>query len=239
MVMSATYRQNSNVSREALEKDPPNFLLERGPRFRMPAEILRDNALSASGLLVKHVGGDAVFPYAPDAIWDGVAQGEVVYPTNVPADENHRRSMYTYIKRNAPVANLVPFDMPDRYNATVYRPISNTPLQALVMLNDTQFIEAYRKLAERAIKSSASEDQQLTTLFRLAVRRHPTATELTSMKRFRASETAWMGKSPVEVKKLLTNGVAPADPSVDPVTLAAMTVVTAGVMNTPDAYTLR
>jgi hypothetical protein len=239
MVMSATYRQNSNVSREALEKDPPNFLLERGPRFRMPAEVLRDNALQASGLLVKHVGGDAVFPYAPDAIWDGAAQGAVVYPTNVPADENHRRSMYTYIKRNAPVANLVPFDMPDRYNATVYRPISNTPLQALVMLNDTQFIEAYRKLAERAIKASANPDEQLTTLFRLAVRRHPTANEMASMRRFRASETAWMGKSPDEVKKLLTNGVAPADPSVDPVQLAAMTVVTAGVMNTPDAYTLR
>ena len=239
MVMSATYRQNSNVSREALEKDPPNFLLERGPRFRMPAEVLRDNALTASGLLVKHVGGDAVFPYAPDAIWDGAAQGAVVYPTNVPADENHRRSMYTYIKRNAPVANLVPFDMPDRYNATVYRPISNTPLQALVMLNDTQFIEAYRKLAERAIKASANPDEQLTTLFRLAVRRHPTANEMASMKRFRASEAAWMGKSPDEVKKLLTSGVAPADPSVDPVQLAAMTVVTAGVMNTPDAYTLR
>ncbi|MDB5461072.1 MAG: hypothetical protein JWO72_2813, partial [Caulobacteraceae bacterium] len=239
MVMSATYRQNSNVSREALEKDPPNFLLERGPRFRMPAEILRDNALAASGLLVKKVGGDAVFPYAPDAIWDGVAQGEVVYPTNVPADQNHRRSMYTYIKRNAPVANLVVFDMPDRNNATVYRSISNTPLQALVMLNDTQFIEAYRKLAERAIKSSANEDQQLTTLFRLAVRRHPQAAELASMKRYKAAEIAWMGKSPDEVKKLLTNGVAPADPSVDPVTLAAMTVVTAGVMNTPDAYTLR
>jgi hypothetical protein len=239
MVMSATYRQDSNISRDNLEKDPRNFLLERGPRFRMPAEILRDNALEASGLLLKKVGGDAVFPYAPDAIWDGVAQGEVVYPTNVPADEMHRRSMYTYIKRNAPVANLTPFDMADRNNSQVSRPISNTPLQALVMLNDTQFIEAYRKLAERAIKSSASEDEQLTTLFRLAVRRHPVAAEMASMKRYRAAEVAWMSKSPDEVKKLLTNGAAPADPSIDPVQLAALTVVTAGVMNTPDAYTLR
>ncbi|HEY4029839.1 MAG TPA: DUF1553 domain-containing protein, partial [Caulobacteraceae bacterium] len=239
MVMSATYRQSSNVSRENLEKDPRNFLLERGPRFRMPAEILRDNALMASGLLVKKVGGDAVFPYAPDAIWDGAAQGAVVYPTNVPADENHRRSMYTYIKRNAPVANLVPFDMPDRYNATVIRSISNTPLQALVMMNDTQFMEAYRKIAERAIKSSASEDGQLTTLWRLAVRRHPVATELASMKRFRAQEAAWMKGQPDEVKKLLAIGVAPVDPSIDPAELAAMTMVTAGVMNSPDAYTLR
>jgi hypothetical protein len=205
----------------------------------MPAETIRDNALQASGLLVKHVGGDAVFPYAPDAIWDGVAQGAVVYPTNVPADENHRRSMYTYIKRNAPVANLVPFDMPDRYNATVSRPISNTPLQGLVMLNDPQFMEAYRKLAERAIKSSADADQQLTTLWRLAVRRHPDQAELAVIRKYRAAELELMRKSPDEVKKLLTIGVAPADPSVDPAQLAAMTIVTASVMNTPDAYTLR
>jgi hypothetical protein len=239
IVMSAAYRQTSNVSRENLEKDPRDIYLERGPRFRMPAEVLRDNALEASGLLLKKAGGDAVFPYAPDAIWDGVAQGAVIYPTNVPDDQMHRRSMYTYIKRNAPVANLVPFDMPDRNNATVVRSISNTPLQALVLLNDTQFMEAYRKVAERAIKSSANPDQQLVTMFRLAVRRHPTDTELASMKRFHAAEVAWMSKSPVEVKKLLTNGVAPADPTIDPVQLAAMTVVTAGAMNTPDAYTLR
>jgi hypothetical protein len=239
MVMSATYRQDSNINRENLEKDPRNFLLERGPRFRMPAETIRDNALMASGLLLKKVGGDAVFPYAPDAIWDGAATGEVVYPTNVPDDQMHRRSMYTFIKRNAPVANLVPFDMPDRYNATVARSISNTPLQGLVMLNDTQFMEAYRKIAERVIKSSASEDEQITTLWRLAVRRKPHPAELASGRRFLAVEQARMQSHPDEVKKLMAIGVAPADPSLDPLKVAAMTVVTAGVMNTPDAYTLR
>ena len=239
MVMSATYRQNSNISRENLEKDPRNFLLERGPRLRMAAETIRDNALMVSGLLVKKVGGDAVFPYAPDAIWDGVAQGAVIYPTNVPAEQNYRRSMYTFVKRNAPVANLVPFDMPDRRDAQVTRPISNTPLQGLVMLNDTQFMEAYRKLAERAIKSSANAEEQLITLWRLAVRRHPAANELATIKGYRASEVALMQKSPDEVKKLIAIGAAPADPAVDPVELAALTVVTAGVMNTPDAYTVR
>ena len=147
--------------------------------------------------------------------------------------------MYTYIKRNAPVANLEPFDMPDRYNATVSRPISNTPLQGLVMLNDPQFMEAYRKLAERAIKASANPDEQLTTLWRLAVRRHPDAAELAVIRRYRAAELALMQKSPDEVKKLLTIGTSPADASVDPAQLAAMTIVTASVMNTPDAYTLR
>jgi hypothetical protein len=239
MVMSATYRQNSKIDAKNLEKDPRNFLLERGPRLRMPAETLRDNALMASGLLVKQVGGDAVFPYAPDAIWDGTAQGLAVYPTNVPVEQNYRRSMYTFVKRNAPVANLVPFDMPDRRDAQVIRPVSNTPLQGLVMLNDTQFMEAYRKLAERAIKSSIDADQQLITMWRLAVRRHPTANELATIKAYRASEVARMEESPEEVKSLLAIGLAPADPAVDPIHLAALTVVTATVMNTPDAYTVR
>jgi hypothetical protein len=238
-VMSATYRQSSNIAPENLERDPRNFLLERGPRLRMAAETIRDSALMVSGLLVKKVGGDAVFPYAPDAIWDGVAQGAVVYPTNVPVEQNYRRSMYTFVKRNAPVANLVPFDMPDRRDAQVIRPTSNTPLQGLVMLNDTQFMEAYRKLAERAIKSSADEDQQLVTMWRLAVRRHPAAEELATIRAYRASEVALMQNSPEEVKKLIAIGAAPADPSVDPVELAALTVVTAGVMNTPDAYTVQ
>src|SRR5260370_42219436 len=106
LVMSATYRQNSNIAPENLQKDPRNFLLERGPRFRLPAETIRDTVLMASGLLVKKVGGDAVFPYAPDAIWDGVAQGHVVYPTNVPAEQNYRRSLYPFVKRNAPAVLL-------------------------------------------------------------------------------------------------------------------------------------
>jgi hypothetical protein len=239
MVMSATYRQNSNISAENLEKDPRNFLLERGPRFRLPAETIRDAALMASGLLIKKVGGDAVFPYAPDAIWDGVAQGHVVYPTNVPAEENYRRSIYTFVKRNAPVPNLVPFDMSDRRDAQVARPTSNTPLQGLVMLNDTQFMEAYRKIAERAINASTNVDEQLITMWRLAVRRHPDAAELAAVRAYRESEVARLQESPDDAKKLIAIGLAPADPEVDPVELAALTVVTAGVMNTPDAYTLR
>jgi hypothetical protein len=239
MVMSATYRQDSSISRTNLDKDPKNFLLERGPRFRMPAEVLRDNALAASGLLLKKVGGDSVFPYAPNAIWYGAATGVTMYPTNVPEDQMHRRSMYTYIKRNAPVANLEAFDMPDRYNASVARPISNTPLQGLVMLNDTQFMEAYRKLSERVLKTSADEDQQITTLWRLAVRRKPRPAEMASAKKLLAAEQARMQASPDKPKKLLAIGVAPVDPAVDPAKLAAMTVLTAGVMNTPDAYTLR
>jgi hypothetical protein len=147
--------------------------------------------------------------------------------------------MYTFIKRNAPVANLLPFDMPDRRDAVTVRPMSNTPLQALVLLNDTQFVEAYRKVAERAIKASANPDEQLITLWRLAARRHPDANELAAIRKFRAAEVARLQQKPEEAKKLLAIGVAPADPTIDPAQLAAMTVLTAGVMNTPDAYTLR
>jgi hypothetical protein len=128
--------------------------------------------------------------------------------------------------------------MPDRYNAQVLRPVSTTPLQSLVMLNDVQFMEAYRKLSERAIKSSANQDQQLITMFRLAVRRHPNDNELSVLRKYRVAEISRMQNSPDEVKKILSMGVSPTDTSIDPAQLAAMTMVTASVMNTPDAYTL-
>jgi hypothetical protein len=239
MVMSATYRQDSTVSKDNLEKDPKNFLLERGPRYRLSGEQLRDGALFSAGLLVDKVGGDSVFPFQPEGIWDGAAQGFVVYPTNVPNDQLHRRSMYTFVKRNAPTANMAVFDVPDRNVSAVSRTSSNTPLQGLVLLNDPQFVEAYRKIAERSIKSNASPDQQLTMVFRLATRRHPTDGELTWMRGYLAEQTDRFGKKPDSVAKLIKVGVVPADASIEPVKLAAMTMVTAGVMNSPAAYNLR
>jgi hypothetical protein len=239
MVMSATYRQDSAISREKLEQDPRNFLLGRGPRFRMPAEMIRDHALMASGLLVKKAGGDSVFPYQPDGVWDGAGVGVVIYPTDVPQDQLHRRSMYTYMKRNAPFPSLAVFDMPDRNVSTVSRNLSNTPLQALVLLNDVQFMEAYRKLAERALTARADPDGQLTLLFRLGARRHPTAGELATLRGYLQAETTELGQDKDAVDKLLANGVAPVDPRLDRTRLAAMTMVTAAVMNSPSAYTLR
>jgi hypothetical protein len=239
MVMSATYRQDSAVSKDNLEKDPKNVYLERGPRYRLSGEQLRDAALFSAGLLVNKVGGDSVFPFQPEGIWDGAAQGFVVYPTNVPDDQMHRRSMYTFVKRNAPTANQSVFDVPDRNVSVVMRTSSNTPLQGLVLLNDPQFVEAYRKLSERAIKSSANPDQQLVMMFRLATRRHPSDKELARMRTFLAEETERMGRTPDDVAKLVKVGVASTDATIEPTKLAAMTVVTAGVMNSPAAYNLR
>jgi hypothetical protein len=239
MVMSATYRQSSNISREGEEMDPRNFLLARGPRYRLPAETIRDNALFASGLLVEKPGGDSVFPYQPPGVWDGAGVGVTIYPTEVPADELHRRSMYTYMKRNAPFPSLAVFDMPDRNVSSVARNISNTPLQALVLLNDVQFMEAYRKLAERVMTSTPDVDRQLVTLFRLGARRHPSAAEIVTLRRYLDAETADLAKDPDAAAKLLSNGVAPVDPRLDRARLAAMTMTAATVMNSPSAYTLR
>ncbi len=238
MVTSATYRQASTVTPALLEKDPRNLLLARGPRYRMPAELIRDNALFASGLLVDKAGGDAVFPYQPEGVWSSIGVPAPTYPTEVPDDQMHRRSMYTFVRRNAAYPSLTVFDMPDRNVSTVERKISNTPLQALVLLNDVQYVEAYRKLAERAIKSGAG-DQQLVTLFRLATRRHPTPAELDVMRRYLAQQTENMTNASKEAEKLLAAGVAPRDPAIATPYLAAMTLTTAVVMNTPDAYSLR
>jgi hypothetical protein len=239
MVMSATYRQSSDVSPMLAEKDPANRLLARGPRYRMPAEMIRDNALSASGLLVDKPGGDSVFPYQPPGVWDATGVGVHIYPTDVPDDQMHRRTMYTFMKRNALFPSLMVFDMADRNGSQVMRRISSTPLQALVLLNDTQYIEAYRKLAERALKMTPDRDQQIVGMFRLATRRRPSEVELAALKEYRANESARMAKAPAEARKLVSIGVAAADPKIDAVELAAMTLVTAAVMNTPDAYTLR
>ncbi len=181
-----------------------------------------------------------MFPYQPDGVWKSMGTGPNIYPTQVPDDEMHRRSMYTYIKRNAQFPSLSVFDLPDRNVSAVSRKISNTPLQALVMLNDPQFMEAYRKLAERAIKlAPGNADQQDIAMFRLATRRRPMDKELAVMRQYRAAETAHMQADPDAVKKLLTIGVAKADPTLDPVQVAAMTMTTAVVMNSPDAYSLR
>jgi hypothetical protein len=239
MVMSATYRQSSTVSKELVQRDPRNVLLARGPRYRLPAEAIRDGALFASGLLVTKVGGDSVFPYQPPRVWEGSSPGLNLYPQTVPQDEYHRRTMYTFFKRNAPPPSLMVFDMADRNVSTVARKISSTPLQALVLLNDPQYTEAYRKMAERVMHLSADPMQQVITLFRLATRRHPTPTELALLMSYREAQVAHMTTAHEDVTRLMSIGVAPADITLDQTQVAALTMVAATVMNSPDAYTLR
>ena len=156
MVTSATYRQSAAATPEKLEKDADNRLLSRGPRFRMHGEMIRDLALRASGLLSAKLGGPSVKPYQPPGIWEVVAMEESNTKIYVPdqGQANYRRSLYTFWKRAAPPPAMETFNAPTREQCAVDRERTNTPLQALVTLNDVQFVEASRRLAEVAIHES-------------------------------------------------------------------------------------
>ncbi len=239
LVMSATFRQGSNIDDALLKRDPRNVLLARFSRVRMPAEMVRDQALAASGLLVRDVGGKSVYPYQADSIWDGLAAYS--YPTadEVPADGHHRRTLYTFIKRNAPHPALATFDVPDRGTSVVRRQTSNTPLQALVLLDDPQYVEAYRVLAANVMGAPGDADVQVTTIFRLATRRHPTANERTRLRAYYDAQLQRYASDQAAAATLLRIGVSPVPVGIDQGRLAALTNLTAVIMNTPDAYTLR
>jgi hypothetical protein len=240
IVMSATYRQASELSGELLARDARNELYARGPRWRMSAEMVRDNALAASGLLVAKVGGASVKPYQPEGIWNPL-NSFYEYPAQdrVPGDEHHRRTLYTFVKRNAPHPALKIFDFTNRTESIARRRSSNTPLQALLLENDPQYVEAYRMIAQHALAYSSDERVQLARLYRLAVRGTPTAAHVDLLARYYAEQRDLFAAKAEKAESLLRVGVVEADPSVDRATLAAMTNVAALVMNSPDAYTVR
>jgi hypothetical protein len=152
IVTSATYRQSSRVTPQLLEKDPENRLLARGPRYRMQAETIRDSALAASGLLQTEIGGPSVFPYQPPGLWEELAFGDGFSAQQYKVSSGsslYRRSMYTFWKRTVPPASLSTFDAPDREKCTARRPVTNTPLQALIELNDPTYVEAARALGNQ------------------------------------------------------------------------------------------
>ena len=158
IVLSATYRQSSAISAAALARDPDNRLLGRGPRFRLPAEIIRDQALFAAGLLVEQVGGPSVKPYQPPGLWEEVSVNRAARYAPDQGPGLHRRSMYTFWKRTCPPPGMTLFDAPDREVCTVRRPRTNTPLQALVLMNDPTYVEAARALAVVALAAVPAND---------------------------------------------------------------------------------
>jgi hypothetical protein len=239
MVMSATYRQTSNASDTLLARDPRNVLLARASRVRMPAEMVRDNALAASGLLVRTVGGKSAYPYQPDTIWDGIAGATYPAADRIPADDHHRRSLYSFVKRNAPHPAMATFDLPDRGTSVVRRQTSNTPLQALVLLDDPQYLEAYRSLAAHVLKTESATDARLTMVFRLATRRRPAPDEMATLRRYYDAQVQRYSQDSAAAAELLKTGVSSVDAQADPAQLAALMNVTTVVMNTPDAYSLR
>jgi hypothetical protein len=187
IVMSATYRQSSSAPGSAggslLTLDPQNRLLARGPRFRLPAEFIRDAALKTSGLLVDRLGGPSVNPYTPGDLWREISHYGSSPATAQTFVQDHgeklyRRSLYTYWKRTVPPPNMVAFDAPNREVCTVARPTTTTPLQALVLLNDVQYVEAARAFAERILAQNADETSRLRWAFEECVSRPPTDEEL-------------------------------------------------------------
>lgn len=174
IVMSSTFRQGSRVTSELLERDPANELLARGPRFRLPAETVRDNALAISGLLSDSAGGPPVMPYQPTGIWKAVGRNQPKWQAAVD-DDRYRRGLYVVWKRSAPYPSFVTFDAPDRASCTVRRPRTNTPLQALVLLNDRAYAEAAVGLAVRMMQESPSSDVSTiaTTGYRMATAQQP------------------------------------------------------------------
>ena len=239
MVMTAAFRQSSVIDEEVWKKDPRNVLLARFSRVRMPAEMVRDQALAASGLLVRQVGGRSAYPYQPESIWDGLVLYAYPAADKIPADSHHRRTLYSFIKRNAPHPALANFDMPERGTSVVRRQTSNTPLQALVLLDDPQYVEAYRALAASVLQSGDDMRAHVTTVFRLATRRRPTAEESARLRTYYDRQLERYASDPAAASALLRTGVTPAPQGLDERRLAALTNLTAVVMNTPDAYTLR
>ncbi|NHE57168.1 DUF1553 domain-containing protein [Cyclobacterium plantarum] len=239
IVMSATYQQSSKTRPELQEKDPDNELLARGPSFRMTAEMIRDNALAISGLLVPKIGGESTYPYQPEGLWDEISTKSWRYRyQQEPGEGLYRRSLYTIWKRTSGPPSMMIFDVGDRAECKVRRTETSTPLQALVLLNDPQFVEAARVTAEKLI-SNYPPDNQLVNAFQLSTGRQPDEQELQIIREFHREERERFAKNKAETLAYLSTGSHATDPSLDPVQVAALATVINGIMNTTDGYTIR
>lgn len=240
MLMSGTYRQSSSVSPALLARDPENQLLARGPRFRFDAEVIRDSILFSSGLLVERSGGKSVKPYQPEGIWEAVAfVGSNTRDFKPDAGEAlYRRSLYTFWKRTAPPPSMSTFDAPSRENCTVRRPRTNTPLQALALMNDKQYIDASRKLAERMIQEGGSTpEQRLIYGFRWVTARPPTLRELQVLQRTFDKQLATFRNDKDSAEKLLAYGDSPRNQNIDPIEYAAWTMIANLLINLDETIT--
>ncbi len=234
LVMSATYRQAAVATPEKLEKDPQNRLLSRGPRFRMDAEMVRDYALAASGLLVEKVGGPSVKPYQPEGVWEAVAMiGSNTRDYKQDHGANlYRRSMYTLWKRAAPPASMEIFNAPSRETCAVRRERTNTPLQALVTLNDPQFVESARHLAQQALKQGGEKTESCIDFIARRLLARPLRPEETQVVQNGLKDLlAHYKAQPEEAKKLLAVGESKTDAGMDATRLAAWTMLVNELMN--------
>jgi len=241
IVTSATYRQSSKMTSALIEKDPENRLLARGPRVRLQAELIRDTALAASGLLNEAIGGPSVTPYQPKGLWEELAFGDgfsaQAYEQSHGPDL-YRRAMYTLWKRTAPPASLATFDAPDREKCTARRAQTNTPLQALVLMNDPTYVEASRALAQRVLLEAAKDPgARIRYAFRLAAARMPTRQELQVLRTLLDGRLQAYRQDRTGALKLLAVGESRRNPRLDVAELAAYTTVASVIFNLDETVT--
>ncbi len=242
IVTSATYRQTSAASDELIERDPGNQLLARGPRFRLSAEFIRDAALKSSGLLVARIGGPSVNPYTPGDLWREISHYGSSPATSQAFMQDHgeklyRRSLYTYWKRTVPPPNMAAFDAPNREICTVQRASTTTPLQALVLLNDVQFVEASRGLAERMVKQSGDDAARLRWGFKECTSRPATDEELVVLAEMLGRERARYAADEGAAVEYLASGESLRDEQIPPAEHAAWSQVASLMMNLSEAVT--
>jgi hypothetical protein len=201
IVTSATYRQSSRATPALLERDPDNRLLARGARFRVEAEMVRDVALAASGLLSARIGGPSVYPVQPEGIWN-VPYSSMQWETSA-GEELHRRGLYTFLRRSSPYPSLVTFDAPSREQCVARRPRTNTPLQALTTLNDPVFFEAARALGRRMAAEGGSTAERIALGHRLCTARRPGPEDLAGLVAFYARERDRFAREPDSLRALV------------------------------------
>jgi hypothetical protein len=237
LVMSSTYRQSSHAGRELRERDPGNLWLARQGRFRIDAEMVRDNALAISGLLSRQIGGPSVKPYQPAGYWAHLNFPTRTYQADHGANQ-YRRGLYTYWQRTFLHPSLKAFDAPTREECTVERPRSSTPLQALVLLNDPTYVEAARVFAERIVKEGgATMPERLDWAYRQAVSRNVKPEELRLLSALHAKHRAEFANDPQAAQKLLSTGERPTAKDLDTTELAAWTSVARVILNLHETIT--
>jgi len=242
IVMSAVYRQSSHIDAAKLERDPRNRLIARGPRFRLNAEMIRDNALAVSGLLDDRIGGPSVAPYQPPGLWEQVGFGNGEFSsqsyTQSHGQDLYRRGIYVYVKRAMPYPPLVTFDAPNREVCTDNRARTNTPLQALVLLNDPGFVEAARVLGQRVMREGGSSPaERIAYAFKLCTARAPQPAESKLLAQIYESQLARYRQDVEAAKKLTTVGESPVPGDLDVSELAAWTAIGNVLLNLDETIT--
>lgn len=242
IVMSATYQQQSHTPEKLLKQDPENTLLARGPRFRLQAEFIRDAALKTSGLLVDRIGGPSVKPYQPAGLWKEISHyGSTPATAQVFVQDHgeklYRRSLYTYWKRTLPPPAMLTFDAPNREVCTVTREVTNTPMQALVLLNDPQFVEASRHFAKRIMKANPDDSARLIMAFEMVLSRQPDLQEFSILQTRLADERAYYRDAPDKALAYLSVGDSERDASLPAEEHAAWTTVASMILNLSEAIT--